>query len=247
VSIATQSTAASRRCIATEGGDERAGGRPVSVCVPASRTDRPAGTSTRLAAVPNPNPRGERRDQGRSLVDNALGRLRRPPQRVLIGGRAATSGRSATEGGDERAGTRARDPFYLTNARGERCDQGRAPSSMTRQPTWEGAPGGGTWSWHRSNIHSRFITTSEAVRHRLNPAGTRRVALRAVGGHFRAATAAGLAGGGHLAGGAGGELTYCTSTFRLAGPLVPLRSMKAFQVARNARGSARIWRMARLW
>jgi len=67
-------------------------------------------------------------------------RLRRHHDAPLIGERAATRGRSATEGGDEPAGETLRvipPNVPYRKARGERRDQGRARSSMTCGATWD--------------------------------------------------------------------------------------------------------------
>jgi len=64
----------------------------------------------------------------------------------LIDERAARRGRIATEGGHESAGVQSAGISAIPasvphrNARGARRDRGRARSSMTTAPAWEGTP-----------------------------------------------------------------------------------------------------------
>src|SRR5580693_5513201 len=134
--------------------------RAFSLRAPALRTVAPA-------YVPRRNARGERRDQGRARwsmtygptscrptsrtarrLDERFasthGRLRRRHHAPLIGERAATLGRSATGGGDERAAT-------CGLSSGER-DARRY--YYAAGPVWRPAQGCGHPGWHRIAHHS---------------------------------------------------------------------------------------------
>jgi hypothetical protein len=78
---------------------------------------------------------------------------------AVISERAATRGRNAMAGGEERAGVKTGHAFdhQLTNARGERRDQGRARSSMTYQPT-----GMASLPRGRSRPHSPSVAGNDA-------------------------------------------------------------------------------------
>jgi hypothetical protein len=111
--------------------------RALPVCAPASRTRSARQRSKRNAS-------GTQREPGTSTrVGYAFAASIAVNDATLIGERVATHGRSATDGGDERASVKSRHSFERQAlvvsrryAHGERRDQGRARSSMTYGPAW---------------------------------------------------------------------------------------------------------------